>query len=155
MDLRPGLNWALGEQETIYDSPAGRWESAWKILDTTHVEVRVTVPFGCEALLTLPCTGEEAYGDLTGIQDGKYRLMPGSYTFRYETNRPLKPVYNTRTPVIELWENRAVWEALTAVLPAEQSPRQYWDVSLRDIAEKFGGTDDKQLDRLDDLLAQF
>lgn len=155
MDLRPGLNWALGEQETIYDSPAGRWESAWKILDTTHVEVRITVPFGCEALLTLPCAGEEVYGDLTGIQDGKYRLMPGSYTFRYETNRPLKPVYNTRTPVTELWENRAVWEALTAVLPAEQIPRQYWDFSLRDIAEKFGGVGDKQLDRLDDLLARF
>ena len=89
IDFQPSLNWELREQETVYDSPAGIYRSAWKILDEHHVEVRVTVPFGCTATLALPCAESEDYAGVGEILDGVCWLKPGSYTVRYETDRSL------------------------------------------------------------------
>ena len=152
MDLRPSLNWELREQETVYDSPAGEYRSAWKILDASHVEMRVTVPFGCTATLVLPQAERKAYEGIGEMRDGVCCLTPGSYEVRYETVGPLKPSCSIRSTIRELRENRQVWEALNRQFPMEQIPKQYIDMSLLEVAEKFGSIPPEQMERLDALI---
>lgn len=86
MDFRPSLNWELREQETVYDSPCGEYWSAWKLIDPSHVELSVTVPFGCTASLVIPHATKAAYRNFTDIRDGVCYLTPGSYSVTYETD---------------------------------------------------------------------
>ena len=101
MDFRPSLNWELREQETVYDSPAGEYRSAWKILDASHVEMRFTVPFGCTATLVLPQAEGNAYEGIGEMRDGVCRLTSGSYEVRYETVCSLKPSCSIRSTIRE------------------------------------------------------
>ena len=152
MDFRPSLNWELREQETVYDSPAGEYRSAWKILDASHVEMRFTVPFGCTATLVLPQAEGNAYEGIGEMRDGVCRLTSGSYEVRYETVCSLKPSCSIRSTIRELRENRQVWEALNRQFHMEQIPGQYIDMSLLEVAEKFGSIPPEQMERLDALI---
>ena len=74
LKIAPSLNWSLREQETVYDSPAGEYRSAWKLVDPTHVELSVTVPFGCTAGLMLCAKTQEAAAELSGqITEGRFQ----------------------------------------------------------------------------------
>ena len=90
----PLLNWNLRELEAEYDSPGGIYRSAWKLTDPDHVELSVTVPFGCSASLRLPLAGEAVYEDkdnpmFARVEEGLCILEPGSYSVAYETTEPL------------------------------------------------------------------
>lgn len=90
----PRLSWKLRSMEGEYDSPAGRYCSAWKLTDPWHVELSVTVPFGCAATLKLPCAGEEVLTDSANpmfarVEDGLCVLEPGHYSVAYKTDRSL------------------------------------------------------------------
>ena len=90
----PLLNRELGSMEAEYDSPAGIYRSAWKLKDSCHVELSVTVPFGCSASLRLPCAGEAVYGDRSNpmfaqVKEGLCILEPGTYSVAYEISEPL------------------------------------------------------------------
>ncbi len=90
----PRLSWKLRSMEGEYDSPAGRYRSAWKLTDPWHVELSVTVPFGCAATLKLPCAGEEVLTDSANpmfarVEDGLCVLEPGHYSVAYKTDRSL------------------------------------------------------------------
>lgn len=90
----PLLNWNLRELEAEYDSPGGIYRSAWKLTDPDHVELSVTVPFGCSASLRLPLAGEAVYEDkdnpmFARVEEGLCILEPGSYSVAYKTTELL------------------------------------------------------------------
>lgn len=90
--LEPLPNRQLGSLEAEYDSPAGIYRSAWKFTDDTHVELSVTVPFGCSAMLKLPQAGQEVYADgnnpmFMDVRGGVCCLEPGTYSVVYRQNK--------------------------------------------------------------------
>lgn len=157
--ITPALNWQLGSLEAEYDSPSGVYKSAWNLTDPTHVELSVTIPFGCTARLKLPHAGEEIFAEgrenpiLARVEDGLCVLEAGTYQIAYETDESLRQVYNTRTPVRELLRNKKTADRLAQIMPLDQIPDQFRAYSLREIAEKFGGrTTEEQLDGIDRML---
>ncbi|MCM1188443.1 MAG: glycoside hydrolase family 78 protein [bacterium] len=161
VSFQPVLNWELRYMEAEYDSPSGLYKSAWRLTDPSHVELSVTVPFGCSATLRLPLAKEETYGDkanpiFADVREGICYLGPGTYSVSYETAEPLKKNYSTHTSIREILRNRKLAEKLSEVISLEQIPEQYGDFSMREMAEKFGGhVTEEQLDGLDRLMAAF
>jgi alpha-L-rhamnosidase len=144
LEIAPSLNWQLREQETVFDSPAGEYRTAWRLVDPTHVELSVTVPFGCAATLRLPHTKDAA---------GPMELTPGQYDFAYETDAPMKPVYSTYTPVRELRAIPAIRKALPLL---DHMPKQHLDRSLREMPGMFlENMTSARLDEIDALLKEF
>lgn len=65
------------------------------LIDLAHVELSVTLPFGCTATLRLPYVKEETLQDGTNplfadVREGICHLEPGCYSVSYETSVPLK-----------------------------------------------------------------
>jgi len=92
----PEVNWELGSVDAGYNSAAGIWRSSWKALDENHLEVKVTVPFGCSAELLLPLAPESLYREASdnpvfaNVKDGRCFLEAGEYCVSYETAEPIK-----------------------------------------------------------------
>lgn len=160
VNVAPLLNWKLRKMDAVYDSPAGTYKSSWELMDPKHVTIRVNVPFGCSADLTLPFAGEEVYKDtenpmFADVENGVCHLMPGVYTVSYELTESLKKVYSIDTPICELLANSEVVEALGNMISADAIPSQYWGDSIREMNEKFGGRIPKEaLDMLDVKLRE-
>lgn len=159
--IAPSLNWHLGEMEAAYDSPAGTYKTAWKLVDPTHVELSVEVPFGCSAQLVLPMAKEETFADnqnpmFAHVKDGVCYLEPGKYAVSYETAESLKMVYSSNTSIRDLFANPQVKAALANVMPLDMIPMQYASYSMRELGEKFGqGMSEEQLKGIDQMLSQF
>lgn len=160
VNVAPLLNWKLRKMDAVYDSPAGTYKSSWELMDPKHVTIRVNVPFGCSADLTLPFAGEEVYKDtenpmFADVENGVCHLMPGVYNVSYELTESLKKVYSIETPICELLANSEVVEALGNMISADAIPSQYWGDSIREMNEKFGGRIPKEaLDMLDVRLRE-
>lgn len=142
--VAPILNWKLRKMDATYDSPAGTYRSSWELPDPKHVTVRVSVPFGCSADLTLPFAGEEVYKDaanpmFSDVENGICHLKPGEYAATYELTESLKKVYSIDIPIRELQNNPETAEVLGKFVPANAIPNQYLGYSVREMSEKFGG----------------
>lgn len=142
--VAPILNWKLRKMDATYDSPAGTYRSSWELPDPKHVTVRVSVPFGCSADLTLPFAGEEVYKDaanpmFSDVENSVCHLKPGEYAVTYELTESLKKVYSIDTPIRELQNNPETAEVLGKFVPANAIPNQYLGYSVREMSEKFGG----------------
>lgn len=90
VEFAPILSRELGSMKAEYDSPSGRYRSSWRFLDDTHVELSVTVPFGCSATLKLPMAGQVVYEDKSNplfadVRNGFCYLGPGTYSVVYGT----------------------------------------------------------------------
>ncbi len=72
--IKPCVSKRLGALDMSYDSSAGKYRVAWKVEGDRRVILDVSVPFGCEALLSLPLSDEEPK-----------TLGAGDYHFEYET----------------------------------------------------------------------
>jgi hypothetical protein len=143
MDLRPLVNWKVKHQETVYDSPAGEYRSAWRILDPRHMEYKVTVPFGCTATLVLP------EGDGAVIS-----LEPGSYTYTYETGRDLRPGYDRDTPLYQIRKDQKAWDALGAVIALHNVPKRKRDCSINGLLGRYLFLSPETLQQVDALFQQ-
>lgn len=129
--ISPELNWELKTVDAIYDSPAGEYRCKWEILDANHVKINVTIPFNCEAELTLPCTNDNP----------KRILEAGEYEFVYETSKSLKRIYSCNDTVGDLFSNQAVKETLQQIIPqASIVPTIYYERTLRSILMEYQGT---------------
>lgn len=142
--VAPILNWKLRKMDATYDSPAGTYRSSWELPDPKHVTVRVSVPFGCSADLTLPFAGEEVYKDaanpmFSDVENGICHLKPGEYAATYELTESLKKIYSIDTPIRELQNNPETAEVLGKFVPANAISNQYLGYSVREMSEKFGG----------------
>lgn len=67
--IRPLVSRALYCVDARYDSPAGLWRVSWQTTDFGCVTLRVTVPFGCTACLTLPGADKE----VKELETGEYK----------------------------------------------------------------------------------
>ncbi len=87
----PQVSLALGSVEAAYNSAAGIWRSSWKASDEEHLEVKVSVPFGCSAELLLPLAPEGIYEEnsdnpvFANVKDGRCFLEAGEYCVSYQT----------------------------------------------------------------------
>ena len=157
VEFAPIPHWKLKRAWVTYDSAAGKWEGGWKILDEKHLELSLTVPFGCEAEVKLPCAPERLYADSTNplfadVRDGVCHVGPGTWTVTYETSELLRTVYNTRMSLQELLASAAAAEILTREFPDVRNlPGYLWDAPIREAA-KHVGIPEETLDRLDEML---
>lgn len=160
--LSPLVNWQLKWVDAKYQSASGTWRSAWKIVDENHLQVCLTVPFGCTAELQLPYASESAYEQqiVAGVvksEDGKYFLPAGNYEFSYETIEPLKKKYHTGMPLKELLGNFRVREFLLQEIPMiRQIPSSMYGMALQQIASSYGdgAVDKKMFDVLDRKMGE-
>lgn len=144
--IRPQLNWELKSLKAIYDSPAGKYQSSWEFIDSTHVKISVKIPFGCTAVLVLPYAKDEK----------QHNLSAGEYVFTYETSELIKKEYSTHTPVQELKTSPEAMQILKDIDFLDRLPKQFLQMSLRELSQCTGGMiKEEDLDRLDQLLAQF
>ncbi len=149
----------LGFADVSYDSPAGKWESHWKAIDSSHVEISLTVPFGCTADVILPYAPEELYTSCNhalfrNVTDGVCHVGPGKYEISYETTRPLRKVYSVDTEINELLSDPAVLSAFKELAPQfTDIPGQYRSASIRQLSEMIPGRiSEEMLNQLDQLL---
>jgi alpha-L-rhamnosidase len=145
IQLKPEPNYQLKHLEAEYESAAGTYKSAWKVIDETHVELWFTVPFNCSAELFLPYSPDKMPKVLT----------PGEYHFNYETTKPLRTIFSTNNTIAELLGNPKSKAVLASVLPdAEQTPLKMQAHPFRRLFEQFGHPNAKAiLEELDAKLS--
>ncbi|MDE5891878.1 MAG: alpha-L-rhamnosidase, partial [Acetatifactor sp.] len=93
--MEPLLHMGLGYLEASYDAQAGNYQIRWELTDAEHVNISVTIPFGCKALLKLPLAPEEIYQDsanpiFSDVKDGICCLQTGKYQVQYRLTKSLK-----------------------------------------------------------------
>ena len=162
----PLVNWKLGHAEAEYQSAAGFWKSAWEVKDDHTLEVHLTVPFGCEAQVTLPHFDPASLKDgaenaacrtnpLLQRQSGSDFLAgPGEYCITYRTDVLLRKVYSTRMPIRELLETPEVKKVLMELIPQiTQLPEQYRGMDIRTMVGLRGTVTPEMEKRFDEIDA--
>lgn len=95
MVMKPLLHPALHHIKAYYDSPSGRYEISWELKEE-QVSLRVSVPFGGKAYLTLPDASEAIYAASAAesanpmfaeVLAGACVLEAGEYTVTYQKER--------------------------------------------------------------------
>ncbi len=159
--ISPVVDSHLGYVDAKYQSAMGLWKVSWKVENDCHMELKVTVPFGCKAELMLPYAPEGLFGDkgnamFAHVEDGICYLEAGDYSVSYEATRPLRKVYSVDTSLRELLSVPSIREFLTEKFPqVNQAPDHVRSNSLRDIAGHFGGSmEPGVLEQLDKALGK-
>ncbi len=130
--LHPVPDPRLGSLDAAYNSASGLYEVHWKCLDANHLTVSVSVPEGCTAELTLPYAPESAY-------TAGHTLGGGTYTFTYETTKPMRRGLTIDMPMGELLADPVGAKALRQLVPSIDSVSgSLRALSLRELAARFG-----------------
>lgn len=101
--IAPHVSWRLRSCSAELDSAAGMYAVAWECVDEARLHVKVTVPFGAEARITLPFAGEEAYEALGG-----HTLSSGYYEVTYNTTEPLRRVPCVDWTIAQILDDPAI-----------------------------------------------
>ena len=121
--IAPEVDMRLREVDMTYDSAAGMYRVAWKILDNRHLQLEVQVPFDAKATLYLPgsdCTEE---------------LSAGTHSFSYETDQPLWKILTVHDNFNELREYPPILPLLDKYIPMwKDLPRIFTDIPLTEMA---------------------
>ena len=96
----------LPKIECAFDSAAGRYVCHTEIKNDGALSVHVEIPFGCEALVTLPRSGMQAQ-----------TLPAGSYDFSYTPTRDFRKPFDENTPIARLGENEQALGILFSLVP--------------------------------------
>ena len=119
------IEWAKMDLRTA----AGAYHVGWSMSEAKQnglrtMTVEITVPFGAQALVSLPDADAGKVADHTGglvyTQEGscaQVTLDAGSYTFTYETTKPYTKIYSVECTVPELTANPQTLEVLRKHLP--------------------------------------
>lgn len=143
MVLQPQFDYQLKELEATYHSAAGTYRSSWKVLDKSHVEYSVTVPFGCQAKLKLPFVSDETLTKQDNpmfwhVENGICILEAGTYRVSYCTTKPLAETYHTGMPVKKLLENKRVANLIAKAMPGITAlPSSMKEVPLKKLMERY------------------
>lgn len=143
--LSPRINFRLKYLDAVLDSPAGEYSVHWGLEEGGEVYLKVTVPFDCEAVLTLPaCSKQPQY------------LPAGTYEYRY-----LPEGLYGQVPTLDMPFN-----SLRSFIPARPLLNQYFPNWIN-ITRFFGqdslpklckipflGLDAENLPKLEEALAQ-
>lgn len=137
--LKPQPNWELKEATAVYDSPAGRYEFGWKIIDKNHLKLRVRIPFGSGGELRLPFAAEDWEPEIPQAfrkegENGVWILPPGQWEILCETAGLMKKEWNADLPLQDLLASPKARGVLYRIIPgAEGLPKQYMRFSIREI----------------------
>jgi alpha-L-rhamnosidase len=139
--LEPLYNWDLKEVHAEYDSAAGLYKSAWKILDENHVHVSVTVPFNCTADLKLEKAEPDVFTDRSNpmfadVENGICHLQAGTYEVTYKTDRPLKNGWNVDLPCLRIIRNPEMAKYMYSFSDFRTLPVEMRGKSFRDFLNK-------------------
>lgn len=154
-EIRPVPDMRIGHLAMSYESPAGRYEVGWTAEDEWHLRLRIRIPFGCRAVLTLPYAPEKIYGSenpiFEDVRNGKCHLHAGTYEISYRTAQPLRRIYSCEDTVEELLEKEETRTILESFLPGvSHAPDFIRKMKLREAAG-FGKSGFSIGDRLDEL----
>jgi alpha-L-rhamnosidase len=158
VEFIPTFNWDINNIEASYNSASGEYKISWKLIDPSHVNLSVTVPFGCSAKLKLPMANDNVYKDIENpmfknVNNGVCYLESGEYSTSYKLTESLKKYYSINTPIKKLLENDKIAEKLTSMISLIAIPEQYTNYSILEIHKKFDGRiSDEQLKNIDELL---
>ena len=104
--IEPHPDIRLPHISVSYDSVCGKYVCETAILPDGTVSVHVEIPFGCEALVTLPRSGREGE-----------TLCAGSYDFTYTPTEDYRKPYNENTMICRLAENEEALGILFSLVP--------------------------------------
>lgn len=74
---------------------------------------------------------------------------------QYELIDSLKRVFSTHTAIRELLRHKDMVEALREITDLARVPGQLLDLSVREMAAKYGGMSEESLDAMDVILGRF
>lgn len=77
--ISPHVNWKVKSVDAVFPSPSGIYRIQWEITDMFHIHIKIAVPCGCSATVTLPY----AKGRPPFLLEG------GSFEDTYETESAL------------------------------------------------------------------
>ena len=97
--FNPQINNHLTTVAASYESPCGLYEIAWEIMEDGKVKVKITVPFGCSAKVTLPRS------DIDGLI-----VESGRHEFEYVPKTPFVGKTLETMTVGELISHKSVSE---------------------------------------------
>lgn len=166
--IAPEVDWNLRKMDAYYNSASGVYRCRWNIIDETHIEIGVTVPFGCEAEVVLPLAKKELFKTkdnpmFESVKAGICHLSAGSYSVVYETAGSMRKIYSCDMAFGELISYKPAREILLRNVPqTDMVPTLYYDRPARDIFMEFAGaagvpdkdTVQAMLGQIDSLLAQ-
>ena len=104
--IEPHPDVRLPRLSCAYDSAAGKYVSSTEINPDGTLSVHVEVPFGCEAELRLPRSGQKPQ-----------TLPAGSYDFRYTPTRDFRKIFDENTPIVRLAEHEQALGILFSLVP--------------------------------------
>ncbi len=143
--IAPMLNWKLRCADLDVDTASGRYRVSWNLPDQDHAEVSITVPFGCNADVTLPLSGKDPF-----------TVGPGTYRYEYGLTAPLRKVLSTRSPLRLLFSDPGAKAILQKLYPQIlQLPPSMQDLSLQDLTISYmGKLPAEEMERIDGMLAE-
>ncbi len=156
----PSLNFRVRSMEASYDSASGVYACSWEMPDREHVNLSVTVPFNCHAVLTLPLAPQEVYADeknpmFAEVQDGVCHLQAGTYTVSYRLVKPLKKTYDLDTPMWKMKAEPEVVERLAGLLDLTEIAEEYMGRSVLGYADMYKGMiSDERMEQIKKVLAE-
>ena len=159
--IRPLVHWKLGELEAEYPSPMGQYRIYWKVWENNEIELRLEIPAGCDAEVTLPCAQAEElrkeYGDnplLADIQVGRCHVGSGTYVLRYPADRPLIRHLSVDAHLRALMSEPTVREKLHEFIPDLDYLYTYTgDYPLRETMTNLGYPED-QIRKMDEAIRE-
>lgn len=149
VDMVPVPNWELGSAEAHYDSPSGVYRCAWELTDRKHILLKVSVPFGGKAYLTLPYAPEgleknNSNAIFSHIEGNACVLEAGEYSVAYELTQAMGRVFTLDTIVRKLAVDEEIAAYLQSLFGMSSIPNQFLDYSIRQVAEKYPDTISKE-----------
>ncbi len=143
VEIKPVPDPRLGHINMEYRSISGTYRVSWQVEGKRHVVLDVTVPFGCEAELTL-YRSEEAPMVLTA----------GVYHFEYDTVTSMGAALSMDSKLWELFDDPEAAEILRQFdIGTFSIPTQHWNDTLRQIAGTAeGNVSQAQAAAIDEML---
>lgn len=121
VNIHPVPDARIGHLDMTCRTASGVYEVHWNAVSLNRLQLRIAVPFGCTAHVTLPYAPDTAYtadNPLTAhAEDGVCTVGAGCYEIEYDTTRPLKKVYTVDDPLNVLMENEGTFKVMEKYLP--------------------------------------
>ena len=101
--INPHLNYRMKNINFSYESISGKYEIIWKWIDT-RFNLRITIPFGCEAEIILP--------------NGKNHFVKdGNYDYECDLDKNLYNPFSINTPLIDIMNNKEGSKIIRNLVP--------------------------------------
>lgn len=129
VSIQPHVHEKLKNVDCSYESPFGTYEIHWNIKDERHIEMNIVVPYGCEAEVTLPFF-ERCEDSI--FTTSKVTVEQGTYSFIYQTNRPITSGITLDSDVPEALKNKKVRDYLERIPLFKQSEFSFSSFTVKE-----------------------